>query len=72
LECFNQNLPRKDCIAIKIAQVIAVLIPTKATAGTTANTVFPITGNDPKNNCAASNATKGPVELFSSSTMDKD
>ena len=57
---------------MNIAQVIAVLIPTKATAGTTANTAFPITGNDPKNNCAASSATNGAVELFSSSTMLRD
>jgi len=57
---------------MNIAQVIAVLIPTKATAGTTANTVFPITGNDPKNNCAANKATNGAVELFSSWAMLRD
>ena len=57
---------------MNIAHVTAVLIPTKATAGTTANTVFPITGNDPKQNCAANKATKGAVELFSSSTMIQD
>lgn len=57
---------------MNIAQVIAVLIPTNAIAGTTAKTVFPITGNDPKNNCAANKATNGAVELFSSSMMDKD
>jgi hypothetical protein len=52
--------------------VSVVRMPTRATGGKTASTTFPITGSEPKKNCAASNAANGATDCLLSLEMLRD